>query len=91
MTPQMVGWVLLVLALIPALSQKVQTGVTSALGLWLLALAGIALIAGTGEGVREWLLCVGLVLAVAGEVMHWRRTVSPRRARSQRTIDAARD
>jgi hypothetical protein len=71
------GWLLLGMALVPALSSSILTGVVSTLGLFGVALAGIAMIAGTGAGTREWILGAGLVAVVVGEWMHWRRFGGP--------------
>lgn len=67
-----IGWVLLVLACWPVLSPRVETGATQALGLLMVCVAALSLIGGTGAGVREWMLLGGMLLAVVGEVMHWR-------------------
>lgn len=77
MSVEVVGWVLLVMAVIPALSSSVMTGVTSTAGLFLVAVTGIAMIAGTGAGTREWMLGGGIALVLAGEVMYWRRRGRP--------------
>jgi hypothetical protein len=60
------GWLLLGAALVPALSPSILTGVV-----------GIAMIAGTGAGTREWILCAGLAAVAVGEWMHWRRCGRP--------------
>lgn len=74
MTASVVGWVLLALALAPALSPTVETGVTAAVGLCMVALAGLSMAFGFGEHRREWLLTVGFVLVAAGLLMQWRRS-----------------
>jgi hypothetical protein len=73
----MMGWLLLVAALVPALSSSILTGVVSTVGLFGVAVAGIAMIAGTGAGTREWILCAGLVAVAVGEWMYWRRCGRP--------------
>jgi uncharacterized membrane protein len=87
MTAEVIGWVMLVGAAVPVLSPGIRTGVASTLGLFALALAGLALIAGTGGGTREWLIGGGLVLAGIGELLYWRRMV-PGRTGRRRAIDA---
>lgn len=71
------GWLLLAAAAAPALSRQIETGVTTTIGLWCWALAGICMIAGTGDGTWEWLLGAGAVLVALGEWLHWRRCGKP--------------
>lgn len=80
----MMGWVLLAAACWPVLSKDIETGATQALGLLGVCLAALTMIAGIGDGVREWVLLGGLALAGLGEVMHWRSR--GRRWRLQRIL-----
>ena len=72
---EMGGFVLLVLACYPALSQRIQTGAVTSVGLFLLALAGICYATRTGDGVRHWLLAGGALTVLAGEILAWRAGV----------------
>jgi hypothetical protein len=73
MTACVMGWALLVLALLPALSPHVETGVTAAAGLLMVALAGLAMALDFGAHRRDMLLWAGLALTVLGLLMQWRR------------------
>lgn len=85
MTAEVIGWVMLVGAAVPVLSPSIKTGIMSTLGLFALALAGLALIADRGDGARELLIVGGLVLAGGGELLYrrdikWRQRLHRRRA-----------
>lgn len=76
------GWALVVAAAWPALSPKIRTGVISTLGLFSMALAGMAFIAGRGDGTREWLIVGGLMMVAAAHAIRMMHATSRAKSRT---------
>lgn len=69
------GVALAVASILPVAMQRVETCITTALGLGALCLCGVAVATGTGHNAREWLLAAGLLLTALGLVLQRRRRV----------------
>jgi hypothetical protein len=82
MTVYVIGWALVLLAAVPALAPKVETGVTITLGLLAVALAGLSMVLDFGAHRRDLLLWAGLILVLAGALLQ-RRHAGLRMARHE--------
>ena len=81
---ELVGIVVILLAVWPALDPHIETGVVLTLGLALFALSGICIT--FGLTLPGWMLPAAVVLSCAGEAMLWRNL---RRAPSRPQNDAS--
>lgn len=74
---EIAGLALALASILPVALQRVETCVTTSIGLGALCILGIALATGTGHDSRWWLLGAGLVLtSLGGYLQGWHRVVA---------------